>query len=136
MDRSMPRVLTGFYGSERVGRETFAWSGRQATMQLPGLSRRGAWTCIVRLRGGRADPKTLPEVTIAVDGIVTGRHATRNDFTDVTVPVAPRSGTGAIITLNTTTFVPGGGDKRELGVYVDRWSCEPDAGVLPLPPTP
>jgi hypothetical protein len=134
MDRSMPGVLTGFYESERAGQETFAWSRRQVTMQLPGLDRRGAWTCVVRLRGGRADVSTLPEVTFAVDGIVTGRHATTNDFADIKVPLAPKNGTGAIITLTTATFVPGGGDKRELGVFVDRWSCVPDAGFMPLPP--
>jgi hypothetical protein len=136
MDRSMPGVLTGFYGSERAGQETFAWSRSQATMQLPGLDRRGAWTCIVRLRGGRADPTTLPEVTFAVDGIVTGRHATSNEFADISVPLAPKSGAGAIITLTTATFVAGGGDKRELGVYVDRWTCGPDPAFTPLPPAP
>lgn len=133
MDRSMPAVLSGVYEGERAGQETFAWTQRQATMQLPGLDRRGPWSCVVRLRGGRADASQLPEVTFAVDGIVTRRHATRNDFSDITVPLAPRSGTGAIITLTTPTFVPGGGDKRELGVFVDRWSCAPD-GFMPLPP--
>jgi hypothetical protein len=136
MDRPMAGVLTGFYGTERAGQETFAWSQREATLRLPGLDRRGAWTCIVRLRGGRADASTLPDVTFAVDGIVTGRHATSNDFTGISVPLAPRSGAGAIITLTTTTFVPGGGDKRELGVYVDRWTCGPDQGFTPLPPVP
>ena len=135
MDRSMPGMLTGVYDVERAGQETFAWTGRQASLQLPGLDRRGAWTCVVRLRGGRSDPAALPEVTATVDGIVTGRHATSNEFTEIRVPVPPKTGAGATVTLTSPTFVPGGGDKRELGVYVDRWSCEPDAGFRPLPPS-
>lgn len=136
MDRPIPRVLTGFYAGERAGEETFAWSQRQATMRLSGLDRRGAWLCIVRLRGGRADTRLLPEVTLAVDGIVVGRHTTTNDFSDIRVSLAPRGGSGAIITLDTSTFVPGGGDTRELGVYVDRWTCAPDPAFVPLPPRP
>jgi hypothetical protein len=135
MDRPMGAVLSGVYDSERSGDDTFAWTGRQATMTLPGLDRRGPWTCIVRLRGGRADPASLPEVTLSVDGVVTGRHATSNDFTEIGVPLAVRKGTGATITLTTPTFVPGGGDKRELGVYVDRWTCAPDPGFHPMPPS-
>ncbi len=136
MDRPMPGVLTGFYDAERAGQDTFAWSQRQATVQLPGLDRRGAWLCVVRLRGGRADAALLPEVTLAVDGIVAVRHQTTNDFADIGVPLAPRSGSGASITLNTDTFVPGGGDTRTLGVIVDRWTCAPDSGFIPLPPRP
>jgi len=134
MDRPSSGVLTGLYEGERAGADTFAWSRRQATMQLEGLDRRGAWTCTVRLRGGRADEAALPEVTFAVDGVVVGRHATSNDFADIQVPLAARTSRGAVITMTTPTFVPGGGDTRELGVFLDRWSCAPDAGVTPLPP--
>ncbi len=136
MDRPMTGILTGFYDTERAGQETFAWTRRQAAMQLPGLDRRGGWTCTVRLRGGRAADIALPEAVFAVDGIVAVRHQTTNEPADVRVPLAPRSGTGAVITLTTATFVPGGGDTRELGVYVDRWACAPDEGFVPLPPVP
>ena len=136
MDRPMTGILTGFYDTERAGQETFAWTRRQAAMQLPGLDRRGGWTCTVRLRGGRAANVALPEAVFAVDGIVAVRHQTTNEPADVRVPLAPRSGTGAVITLTTATFVPGGGDTRELGVYVDRWACAPDQGFVPLPPVP
>lgn len=136
MDREMPGTVSGFHAGERAGQETFAWSRRQVTMQLPNLDRRGAWTCTVRLRGGRAAPDTLPEVLLAVDGIVKTRLQTTNDFSDVRLPLEPRSGSGAVLTLTTSTFVPGAGDPRELGVYVDRWTCGPDAGFVPLPPGP
>jgi len=135
LDRPMPRAVTGFHGEERVGGETYAWTRRDVTMPLPGLDRSEAWACVVRLRGGRQDESTLPQVIAAVDGIVVGRHGTSNDFLDITVPLAPRDGRGATITLTVSnTFVPTGGDKRELGVYVDRWTCAPVDGARPLAP--
>lgn len=134
MDGRVPSVLTGFHDGERAGEETFAWSRRQATLRLPGLDRRGQWTCTIRLRGGRQDEATLPEVVFSVDGIVAVRHRTTNDFSNIRVPLAARTGSGAVLTLNTDTFVPGRGDPRELGVFVDRWSCDPDAGFTPRPP--
>lgn len=132
----MPGIVTGFHPGERAGEETFAWSHGQATMRLPGLDRRGAWLCVVRLRGGRADARLLPEVTLTVDGIVAVRHQTSNDFSNIRVPLAPRSGSGAVIALNTDTFVPGSGDTRALGVMVDRWGCAPGPAFVPLPPRP
>ena len=135
MDRPMPAVVSGFHGEERVNRETFAWTRREATMRLPGLDRRGAWDCEIRLRGGRQDVSTLPEAIITVDGVVTLRHQTGNDFSDLAVRLPESRSRGAILTLTaTSTFVPGGGDKRELGLYVDRWSCSPSSGFIPVPP--
>lgn len=135
LDRPMPASVTGFHGEERVNRETYAWTRREVTMPLPGLDRSGEWTCVVRLRGGRQDESTLPQVITSVDGIVVGRHGTSNDFLDIKVPLAPRAGRGATITLTVSnTFVPGGGDKRELGVYIDRWTCSPAVGTRPLAP--
>lgn len=136
MDRPMPGIVTGFHDIERVGDETYAWSRRQAAMTLPELDRRGAWTCVVHLRGGRPDTGQLPALTVSVDGIVTGRHAATHEAADISIPVAPRIGNGAVLTLDTATFVPGEADKRELGVNVDRWSCAPDPAFTPLPPAP
>jgi len=135
LDRPMPRAVTGFHGEERVGGETYAWTRREVTMPLPGLDRSQAWSCVVRLRGGRQDESTLPQVIAAVDGIVVGRHNTSNDFLNIPVPLAPRDGRGATITLTVSnTFVPIGGDTRELGVYVDRWTCAPVDGARPMAP--
>jgi len=134
MDRPIPGVGSGFYGVERVNRETFAWTGREAAIRLPGLDRRGLWDCAIRLRGGRQDVTTLPEAIVSVDGIVAVRHQTGNDFSDLTVQLPESRSKGAVITLTASnTFVPGGGDRRELGVYVDRWSCSPASGFMPSP---
>ena len=135
MDRPIPGFVSGFYGEERVGRETFAWTRKEATMRLKGLDRRGAWDCQIRLRGGRQDVSTLPEIVVSVDGVVATRQDTSNDFSDVAVTLPASSSNGAVVTLTAgNTFVPGGGDKRELGVYVDHWSCKP-SGFMPFPPS-
>jgi hypothetical protein len=134
MDRPAPRLQSGFYDAERAGDETFAWTRRQATMAMPGLDRRGAWNCVVRLRGGRPHDQPPPEVVFTVDGVIARRHTAGNDFAEVEVPLPPRQGSGATVTLTTPTFVPGSGDKRELGVYVDRFACGPVEGFIPLPP--
>ena len=137
MDRPMPAIASGFYGVERVNRETFAWTRREATIRLPGLDRRRPWDCSVRLRGGRQDVSTLPGAIVSVDGIVTVRHQTGNDFSDLALQLPESAPNGAVITLTaSSTFVPGGGDKRELGVYVDRVSCSPSPGFVPFPPGP
>ena len=137
MDRPMPAIVSGFHGVERVNRETFAWTRREATMRLPGLDRRQPWDCTIRLRGGRQDVSTLPEAIISVDGIVTLRHQTGNDFSDPAWRLPESASNGAVITLTASnTFIPGGGDKRELGLYVDRWSCTPLSGFVPFPPGP
>ncbi len=135
LDRPMPDTVTGFHGEERIGQDTYAWTRRDVTMPLPGLDRSVAWACTVRLRGGRVDESTLPDVITAVDGIVVGRHATTNDFTEVAIPIAPGERPGATLTLTVSnTFVPGPDDRRELGVYIDRWTCAPIDGARPLAP--
>src|SRR6185436_20135289 len=103
MDRPQPAIVSGFHGEERVDRETFAWTGRQVTMRLPGLDRRGPWDCAIRLRGGRQDASTLPEAIIAVDGIVTVRHQTGNDFSDLAVRLPESGSNGAVITLTSSS---------------------------------
>ena len=125
MDRPVSAAVNGLYGEERVERETFAWTGKVATLTLQGLDRHAAWSCVIRLRGARADVSTLPEVILAIDGVVGTRHQTSNDFADVRLDLPPADRPGAIVTLAVSnTFVPPG-DPRTLGVIVDRWTCAP-----------
>lgn len=134
-DRPVPGVLAGFYGLERSGDLTFAWTGPRATVSLPDLDRRVAWHCSVRLRGGRAAGVTQPAVAIEVDGTPAARATATNLFGDIAVDVPPRRGQdGLALTITSApTFVPGPGDRRELGVQVDHVACAP-AGGLALPP--
>jgi len=130
-------VVKGLYGAERVGEESYAWSSEHATLSLPGLDRSSEWSCVVRVKAGRAHEALFPELVVSVDGVIAGTHQVTNDYRDVeiTIPHAPRAA-GATVTLTSTkTFVPGLSDKRTLGVMVDRWSCSPTEGGFIRPPS-
>ena len=139
LDRAAPRVLTGFHGLERSGDLTFAWTGPTATVRLPGVDRGVAWRCAVRLRGARAPGVTQPTVSIDVDGVPAARVTASNVFEDIAVEVPAvvppgRAVEGLGLTITSTpTFVPGTGDRRELGVQVDHIACAP-AGQVGWPP--
>ncbi len=131
-DRERSPLLDGMYGSERVGDETYAWSSGAAALQLPGVDRSVPWSCAVRVKGGRADAATLPDATLTVDGIITTRQATTNEYQDITTALPVRDGSGAVVGLSlSNTFRPEK-DARDLGVMVDSWRCTPD-GVVALP---
>lgn len=136
MDRSATAVARGFYEEERAGEETFAWTGREVSLDLPGLDRRGTWSCTIRLRGARPDPATLPQVSGAIDGVTVATRQTTNEYRDLSVDIPPRPmRPGVVVTLTSSnTFSPGPSDPRALGVMVDRWVCAPGARVVPVPP--
>ena len=136
MDRSAAGIVSGLYDAERAGRDTFAWTRRTATMTLRELDRGTEWACTIRLRGGRADESTLPEVVITVDGLMAAAVQTTNEYQDVAIALPARpDATGATVTLTVSnTFVPGPSDRRTLGVVLDRWACRPaSTGFLAAP---
>jgi hypothetical protein len=136
MDRDRPSFVSGIFAGERAGDVTFAWSGERAVVRLSGLDRSTPWSCVVRLRGARADAVALPDVTLLLDGALAAKSLATNDFAEITAQ-APRSDTASGLTLTmlvAPTFRPGGGDPRELGVQVDRLACQPDRGWA-WPPT-
>lgn len=137
MDRDLPRNVSGIYPPELMpGGESFAWTGGNAKVSLPGLDRRVPWQCTARLRAGRSAPLTMPAVTLGVDGVGAVTQEITNTFENVTAPVPQFTGRdGLVFTISvSSTFVPGPGDARELGVQVDRIECRPAAGQLALPP--
>lgn len=135
MDRGAAAV-TGLYDVERAGQDTWAWTRRDATLKLPGLDRRVPWSCTIRVRGGRGDVATLPEIFLSVDGVIAGTRQTTNEYQDVHVDVPPRlSASGATVTLTASnTMQPGTSDTRALGVMIDRWTCAPGEGGVVRPP--
>ena len=136
MDRDLPRpVASGFYPFERAGSETFAWTSRRADLTLSGLNRALPWGCSLRFRGGRSDTLSQPLVQVTVDGVTVASRTATNDFQEVQVPVPARLTHGLTLSISSsTTVVPGAGDRRELGVQVDRLVCRPEAAGLVLPP--
>jgi hypothetical protein len=133
-----PRLVTGMHPGERDEATglTFAWSGRDVALRLPGLDRRVPWTLDARVRGGRPNPADNPTVVLSVDGVRTLERRTEPDFVQLRVTIPPRSDRprGAIATMQvSSTFTPGSGDPRALGVMVD-WIVVAPQGV-PVPPT-
>ena len=130
-----PRVVSGVYSAERdrLTGLTFAWTGPEVGLRLPGLDRRVPWTLTVRVRGARPDAATNPSLVFSVDGTPVRTQPTTTDFEDMrfVVPTSPER-QGAILSLQiSSTFVPGPGDRRQLGVMLDSLQLTPDGLVLP-----
>jgi hypothetical protein len=136
MDRQPPPILQGLYPVERGPIGTFAWSRDRVHLQLVGLDRRVDWTCVVRFRGGRPVPEPQPAVSLAVDGVRTAGATATNEYQDLEARAAARTDrSGLAITMSVDpVFVPGAGDTRQLGVQIDRLSCQSAPGAFVLPP--
>ena len=94
------------------------------------------WDATLRVRGARSNPASLPIVTILADGAPLTSRPTSNEFQDIAVTIPERPGRARGLTLSivsSNTFVPGPGDRRELGVQVDRITLEP-VGRSAFPP--
>jgi hypothetical protein len=131
--RDLPRFATGFHVPERGGDRAFVWTTARATVALSGLDRRTTWTCAVSFRGARRPPATQPVVSIAIDGVTRSSDTATNSFHEIALAVPARpDAPGLTMTIaSAPAFVPGGGDRRELGVQVDRLICRPDGFVRP-----
>jgi hypothetical protein len=101
-----PRLVTGMHPGERdeASGLTFAWTGRDVAIRLPGLDRRVPWSLELRLRGGRPHQPDNPVVVVSVDGAPLLEHPSQTDFTTVRVTVPPRPARprGALITLRSS----------------------------------
>jgi hypothetical protein len=133
-DRDLPRQLSGVYSPERDDQSglTFAWTGADVVLRLPGLDRGKNWRLDLRVRGGRPLAADNPDLTIVADGATLAAVRTSTAFQDVTVTIPARPARrGLTIGLrSSTTFVPGPGDPRPLGLMLDRLSLAPDGVVL------
>lgn len=130
-----PRLITGAYPAERDATTgmTFAWSGPDLALRIPGIDRRVPWTMEVRLRGGRP-PGENPAVVFTVDGLRVASHPTDTAFSTVSlrIPARPGRPRGVLVTMQpSSTFVPGPADPRALGVMLDRIHLAPEGVVFP-----
>ena len=135
-DRDPPHLVTGIYPAERTDRAelTFAWTGPEAALRIPGLDRHVDWTLYLRVRGGRPVPAQNPDISVYADGVGLFTHHTASDFEDVqvTIPAHPELRRGVLISIRcSSTFVPGPSDRRPLGVMLDRVTLTPGGAVLP-----
>src|SRR4051812_5288033 len=132
-NHDLPKNVTGIYGPERDDASglTFAWTGPDVVIRLPGLDRRASWTLDMRVRGGRPGADN-PRLTVLVDGLVVATQPTTTDFADVRIAIPPRGERrGLVVGLRpSATFVPGPSDSRALGVMLDRIALAPDRVLL------
>jgi hypothetical protein len=136
-DTDPPRLVGGTYPAERDPATglTFAWSGREVGLRIPGLDRSVDWILELRVRGARPTEAENPTLAFSVDDVPVATHVSHTDFEtiQVVVPASPARRRGAVVAMQSSaTFVPGASDPRALGVMIDRMSLSP-AGVA-LPP--
>src|SRR5262245_10416650 len=69
-DVDPPHLMSGVYAAERDPSSglTFAWTGEQLEMRLPGLDRQVDWALTLRVRGARPSPAENPALTFLADG--------------------------------------------------------------------
>jgi hypothetical protein len=139
-----PAIVQGLYAPERdpdTG-TTFAWTSETLSLALEDLDRQVEWTLDVRLRGARADATANPVVeffvdgvrtTVLVNGVPADVYQSRPGYESVRLLVAPQPSASrlSIEMRSSSTFVPGPGDRRTLGVMIDRIAIEPAGIVLP-----
>ena len=129
-DTDPPRLVSGVFPVERDARTelTFAWTGPDMTIRLPGLDRSHAWTMDVRARAGRTDPAPNPTLTFYADGLRIDAQPSTSTFETihVVIPARPQRPRGAIVRMDvSTTVVPGPNDARMLGVMIDEVRIAP-----------
>ena len=135
----LPGVVDGLYSPEYdpAAERSFAWMSQQAHIVLPGLDRARAWDVLVHAAGMRPDAATLPDLAVAINGVVMVRERMTNDFRAVQTAIVPdvRGTRGVAISLRSSnTFVPGNGDSRHLGVVLDRVELRLADGGFPIAP--
>ena len=130
-----PSPVSGFYDAERDNATglTFAWTAGEAAISLPGLDRRPSWMLTMRARTARPQLRENPTIAFFVDGIQLHTAEVQPDFSTITmlIPARPERRGLTLVMRSSSTFVPGGGDPRQLGVMVDVVELAPDGFVLP-----
>lgn len=133
-DVDPPRLVSGVYPSERDDRSglTFAWTGADMALRVPGLDRSVDWVLDIRVRGGRAADN--PMLEFSADGQLLSSAPSGADFQNIKVriPARPDRPHGLTVSMRvSSTFVPGPSDTRALGVVLDRIILTPSGVVLP-----
>ena len=135
-DTDPPRLVSGVFPAERDnGTElTFAWTGPDMNIRLPGLDRSREWTMDVRARAARPDPAANPILTFYADGLRIDARPSTTAFETirVVIPARPQRPRGAIVRMEvSTTVVPGPNDTRVLGVMIDEVKIAPAGFAWP-----
>lgn len=126
--------VAGMQQPERGPSGRYRWTTDRAQVLLPGLGR-GPYRLTLHLAGA-ANPQ--PRVEVFVDGTRLAAFNLTQGFQDYTVdvPGTVTSSGDVLVELRSSTFQPPG-DRRTLGVVIDRVDVRPtgDPGLLPPPLT-
>jgi hypothetical protein len=139
LEHGIPAFATGLHDVERdPDGQPFSWTGPRVSITIPGLDRRVSWACSARLRDARPHPAGPVDVAVSADGIGLTTTPVGTDFEEVQVTVPPRRrADGLALGLAfSPTFVPGGGDTRELGLLLSSFACTPQQSAIVLPSRP
>lgn len=127
-------VAEGLHRTEALADGTyFVWTQDRARYRLPGLDRRGTWRLDMRLRAARDESLPRPTATVAIDGVAVWHDLVGEPYTEISLVVheSPRAGIVVDLALD-PAFVPGGHDRRVLGVQVLQMRLAAEA--RPSPP--
>jgi dolichyl-phosphate-mannose-protein mannosyltransferase len=116
--------VSGFYDKEGGGEHTFRWTGRCASVYLPG-ARGGDEVALTTATGRR--PATVPvPISVSMGGVPVGRFEAGREWAEHTLRLPDPLPSGPpVLRLDVPTFRPanawpGDPDARDLGVMVDR----------------
>jgi hypothetical protein len=116
---------------ETPGSRHFSWTSRHSEIRVANIDRARPYRLTLRIRAGRG-PATEPppHLMVSIDGAARLRTDTVNERREYRVDV-PASGSSTLVAAIdvSDTFVPGPGDRRELGVVVEQIGIEPADGV-------
>lgn len=126
--------IEGFYEPESNPSEVYRWSGAKAAIRLPGIGCPPNLTLRLRMNGARPEGRPLPYVALKVNGQELALIAAEGEMKIYEFPV-PGEMVGWFgdmdLEIESETFSPTGGDRRELGVMVDWVMAIPrDKGVV------
>ena len=128
-------IVRGIYTAERddASGRTFAWTTDRATIRLDDLDRQVAWSLDLTVRGARAGGAPNPELQVFADGVHLQTIATTVDFAEARIAIPPQPTASRLMLelRSSSTFVPGPGDTRQLGVMLDRLALTSEGIALP-----
>ena len=132
-------VVSGFHDKEGGGEHTYRWTGRCASVYMPGVAEAGGVTVVAS--SGERPRQPPPTVAVSVGGVPVGSFVPGPDWGEHHLSV-PQGVAGApllrfdVPAWRPANVIPGSKDHRDLGVMVDRIRLVPRRDILPGSPSP
>lgn len=124
--------LSGFYPAELDAGRPFSWMAGSGRIRLLRLDRREPLTLSLWVQPAVTNRPV--DLTMAVDGFAAPPRRLGPGPQQVDIVVSPSESTRAIVSLGVSaTLVPGGSDRRSLGIRVDGVALAPARGRLRIP---